>query len=108
MKKKIALSDFETMTRNRGMTPAVRTKVDQFDVFIADGYSDKEKKFITWWAVGTPERMDLAQILEFDKYEEREGIKVPSDRDSRVKATMEHVKNIIPNIKRTPIYDSKV
>lgn len=101
------LSDFETMVTNRGMRVAHREDISDFTVFIADGWSDKQEKFVTWWAIGTPEQIDIAQILEFDKYEDMSGLKIPSKREWRVKSAIEHVKEVIPNIRKTAIYEGK-
>lgn len=107
MKKKINLSHFQNMTSNRGMTMAHKEYLNPFHVFIADGWSDKQKKFITWWAVGDTERLDLAQILEFDEYETINGLMVKSERKWRINKTIERVKELIPTLRKLPIYEGK-
>lgn len=102
MKKRISIGDFEKMVANRFAKVCHRKKIGDLTVFVADGHNGNVYK--TWYAVGTPEKLDFAQILEFPKWEKINGVLLPSSRDWRIKAALEKAEEIIPYLKRTPIY----
>lgn len=103
---KITIRDFEKMVNNRSMSVMDRRKIDGFNVWVSDGYDSRIKKYVTWYAVGLdPERLDIAQRLEFDKNENKNGLILPSQKQWRIEAAFQKAQETIPNIKRMPIYN---
>lgn len=99
--RNISVREFETMTRNRGMLPIAREKIMGMDVFVADGMSTKKDVYVTWFGVGaTPDKLDIAQILEFPKYEEVNGLQIQSKREWRKKKALEEARNLVPRIRK--------
>lgn len=102
--------DMERICRNAGMLPQKRTTMGEYDVFVADGFSElpaiayrrfgvepgefPNGAFVTLWWIGKDEELDVGLPLIFDAHHD---MHLPSDarQPARINRAMQDARSFM-------------